>query len=220
MFLLDEGLYNETKNIALGRSTKSPLLIEFSDWFMQTYAVTLLNIALGKMATLNTNKHRLDIILENPIDYRKMHVSVYEPKKEYQTEIASEFQKLAAKYRFAKQEQLEDLFVFYIDFSDEVKITVCQKAAKEAEHVIKEKFSAVWDVFTSFGRSFVFYYSDSDITNNESNGISKAITEEYYSIVKKYDELDYFTIDNLLPKFESKENLDKNYNGSFQNYIR
>jgi hypothetical protein len=220
MLLLDEEHYHETKNIVLGRSNKSPLVMELSDWFVRTYSVKLLNIEFDKMSTLNTKRHRLSVILENPEDYQKMHVSVHMPKKEYQKEIADEFQKLAAKYSFATEEQLEDLFVFYIDFSDEVKMTVCQNAAKEVERVIKVKFSAVWDVFTSFGKLFVFYYSDSDIINNEGNGISKAITEEYFSIVKKNDELNYLTIDNIWLKFDSKENLDKNYNGSFQNYIR
>jgi hypothetical protein len=71
-----------------------------------------------------------------------------------------------------------------------------------------------------FSGSVVFYYSDLDIAINESKGISKSITSDYYEILKKYDELNYFTRENIRLKFDSKENLDKNYAGSFFYYSR
>jgi hypothetical protein len=71
-----------------------------------------------------------------------------------------------------------------------------------------------------FSSSVVFYYSDADITVNENNGISKAIMDTYYSILKKYDELNYFTRENIRLKFDSKENLDKNYQGNLFYYTR
>lgn len=65
-----------------------------------------------------------------------------------------------------------------------------------------------------------FYYFDADIVVNENNGISKAITDTYYSILKEYDKPNYFTSENISLKFDSKENLDKNYQGNLFYYTR
>lgn len=220
MVQLDDDVYNETKKIALGISKKSPMLMELSDWFTRTYSVKILNIEFSKLETSKTNRYRLYVIIENPEDYQKMYVRTFEPKEEYQREIALEFQKLAIKHQFATEEQLEDLFVIYNDFSEEAKTEANWQAANEVEQVLKDKYSVVWDVFPIFSGSVVFYYFDLDIAANENKGISKLITEDYYSILKKYDELNFFTRENIGLKFDSKENLDKNYEGNFFNYSR
>jgi hypothetical protein len=66
----------------------------------------------------------------------------------------------------------------------------------------------------------IFYYSDLEIAQNESNGITKLITEDYYAILKKYDELGYVTKENIWLEFDSKENLDKNYQGNLFYYAK
>jgi hypothetical protein len=71
-----------------------------------------------------------------------------------------------------------------------------------------------------FTASVVFYHSDVDIMTNENNGLSNSITNDYYSILKKYDELNYYTRENISLKFDSKENLDKNFEGSLFYYTR
>lgn len=84
---------------------------------------------------------------------------------------------------------LKNLFVIYNDFSDEAKVGANWKATEEVKTQIKSKYPVVWDVISMFSRSVAFYYSDADITLNENNGISKAITNIYYSILKKYDDV-------------------------------
>jgi len=55
---------------------------------------------------------------------------------------------------------------------------------------------------------------------NEANGVSPMILDDYYSLLKGYDELNYFTRQNIYIKFDSKENLEKNYQGSLFYYSR
>jgi hypothetical protein len=124
------------------------------------------------------------------------------------------------KYGFTDEANLENLFVIYNDFSDEARVAANWKAAEEVKTQIKSKYPVVWNVITMFSGSVVFYYSDADIAVNENNGISQAITDIYYSILKKYDEFNYFTRENISLKFDSKENLDKNYQGNLFYYTR
>ena len=71
-----------------------------------------------------------------------------------------------------------------------------------------------------FEFSVVFYFSDEDIFRYLESGVSQTVTDEYYSILKKHDDLSLFTKDNLRLSFDSKENVDKNYAGSLFYYSR
>jgi hypothetical protein len=162
----------------------------------------------------------LYVIIETAEDCQKMYIGTFELNEEYQKEIAKEFQRLAIKHGFATQDQLQDLFVMYNDFSQEAKTDANRKAADEVQRRIKEKYPMVWDIFTEHFGSVVFYYSDLEIAQNESSGISKLITEDYYTVLKKYDELGYFSKANISLEFDSKENLDKNYQGNLFYYSK
>jgi len=196
------------------------MLIEFSDWFMGTFSVKVLNIEFSKLKSPKTNRHRLYVIIENTEDYQKMYVEIFKPKEEYQRQIADKFQQIAIKYKFAKAEQLENLFVIYNDFSEEAKTEANWKAIRRFEWLVKFKYPVVWKVISMFSSTVVFYYSDSDVALNGQKGISEKITNDYYAVLKKYDELDYFTKENIHVKFDSKENVDKNYEGSLIYYTR
>jgi hypothetical protein len=220
MLLLDDAIYEETKKLTLGKSKRSPMLMEFSVWFLERFSAKVLNIEFSKLIYPKATRHRLYVILENSEDYQKMYDEIFKPKEDYQKQIASEFQRIALKYKFATQEQLENLFVTYNDFSEEAKTQANWQALREVRQVIKEKYATVWEVISPFSNSVVFYYADSDILLNENNGINKSIANDYYSILKKYDELSYFTRENIILKFDSKENLYKNYEGNLSYYQR
>jgi hypothetical protein len=220
MVLLEKAIYEETKRIVLGKSTRSPILVDLSDWFLATFSVKVLNFEFSKLKYPGAKRYRLLLIIQTTEGYKEMYVGPVKPKEEYQQQIADEFCKLALKYAFASEAQLENLFVTFNDFSEEAKTEANWKAAKEVKEFVKKKYPVAWDVLAMFSSSVVFYFSDSDIASNENNGTSKAIANDYYSILKKYDELNYFTRENISLKFDSKENLDKNYAGSFYYYTR
>ena len=210
--------YQETRQIVLGKSQINPLLDEFSDWMMKSYYVKLLNFQFSKLEGSKTNTYRLMLIIENAKEYQRTAVQISRLAEDERKQIIAEFQRLAKKYRLSTDEQLTDIFVVYHDFSDDAMTIANRKAAKEVRHFIKHKYRVVWDVSPIFWNSVVFYYSDFDIAINENKGITAAITNDYYSILKKYDELNYFTKEDIMLKFDSKENFDKNYHGNFYYY--
>lgn len=218
MVLLDDEVYKETKQIVLGNANRSPLLIEFADWFMRTYSAKVLNIEFSRLKRSASGRYRLYVILDNTEDYKKG--GKVGSKEENQKQIAAEFQRLAIKHQFATEEQLRDLFVTYNDFSEEAKTEANWRAIDEVRRLVKSKYPTVWDVISMFSRAVVFYYADSEIALNKQSGMSEKIIDDYYSVLRNYDELNYFTRDNLRVRFDSKENLDKNYAGSLAYYIK
>lgn len=220
MVFLDDKTYQETKNIILGKDKRSPLLNEFSLWFSRKYSAKMVNFSFDKLTTPGINRHRLQVILENTKGYEKMLTRQHEYNGVYQFEIAHEFEKLALKHKFTDEASLENLFVAFNDFSDEARTDVNWKAAKEVRTSLKSKYSFIWDVISPFSGSVIFYYLNQDVDSYKENGISQQITDEYYAILKKYDELNYFTKKDISLTFDSKENLDKNYEGNLFYYTR
>ena len=88
---------------------------------------------------------------------------------------------------------------------EEAKTDANWRAIEEAKDTITSKYPMVWHIEAIFSSSVVFYYSDDEISENEKTGISQKIAGDYYSILKKYDELNYFTPENLIIKFDSRE---------------
>ena len=134
----------------------------------------------------------------------------------------SEFKRIALKYHYATEEQFaQGMFVRYNDFSVEAKTDANRKAFGEAKYYIKKKHVIVWDVVAdpSYG-AVVFYYPEADVPENEKNGISKSIADDYYLTLKKYDELNLFTRENMRLKFDSKENVDKHFQGNLLYYFK
>ena len=218
MVLLSQEIYQETREIVIGQRAKSQLLVELSDWFMDKYSVQIINFLFDKVPGPNSKRYRLYVIIENEADKKKLQPDIFHPIEKYQKQIAKKFQQLALKYKFIDKAKLKDLFVAFNDYSDEAKTMANWKAIEEAKEKIERKYSSVWGLLAMFSSTVVFYFSDSQIQENDENGLSEKIKNDYYEILKKYDEMDYYTIENFVIKFDSKENLDKNYEGNLYYY--
>lgn len=219
MVLLDDNLYQETKEIALGKREIRPLLQELADWFMQSYSIAILNYHFSKLEGPGELRHRLYVIVKTNSDYQRVRTS-YGYNAVVQQQAAECFRKLSKKYHSGDEAKLANLFVAFNDFEEEAKTNANWKANDEVSTQITGAYTDVWKVISVFSRTVVFYYADADVTAYKRNGISQEIKELYYSILKNYDTLNYYTRENIVLPFDSKENLDKNYEGSLFYYSR
>jgi hypothetical protein len=136
-------------------------------------------------------------------------------------QICDEFKRIALKHKYASKAQLRGMWIRYNDFSVEARTAVKSKVIGRARRYIMKKYQTVWDVIG--GASYwtvVFYYTEKDVIENQNNGVSEMIAGNYYSLLKEHDELHFFTRDNMGLKFDSKENVDKNYKGNLFHYFR
>ncbi len=213
MVLLDDALYQETKDLAMGRAKPGPLLAEFADWFLQAHSGEILNIEFGQVKAPVISRYRLRVILANADDPSGRY-------QQHEAQVAAEFRRVALKHRFAEAAQLENLLVWYINFAEEARTEANWKATPQLKDWARLRYpAAVWEVQAAFSTSVVFYYRDADIALNEGRGISSAIMEMYYALLQRHDELHYFTSRTMHIKFDSKENVDKNYAGNLSYYF-
>ena len=218
-FLLEKNVFEATKKIILGEAERHPFLIDLSDWLMSTYSIKILNAQFGE------TPDRFFIVIESTEDYQKMLIHPFDSFRqknnpEQETVIINKIKELGRKYNYASESRLRDIFIKYNDFSLEAKADVNARAIEEARSSITSKYPTVWHVDIAFYESVVFYYSDIDIAMNMENGLSEAIEENYFLILKKYDEINFVTKHNLNLKVDSKENVDKNFQGNLFYYFR
>jgi hypothetical protein len=80
--------------------------------------------------------------------------------------------------------------------------------------------SNIWDI-TGFSSWIVaFYMTVTDLNENIKNGTNENIKDECLRLIKQYDEFDYFNEKTLKLSFDSKQNLDENYQGNSFFYFR
>lgn len=201
--------FEKIKEILLGAREKSPPVQELDDWMAIQYSVELLDVHLlptpSKMHSAD-----LSFILENRPE--KIH--------QHKEEILREFRRIASIHKFASDEILNDPFVEFVDFYNEARGHIARISANEVRTSFIEKYPMIWKIQAEFSHLIVIYDTDKDITTYENNNTSDLIRNDIYSIIKKHDQLNYFSKENLQISFDSKENIDNYFGGSLFFYSR
>ena len=207
-------VYQETKRIARGAAQKSPLLAEFSAWCQETYGIDVLNFEFDE----RNQFYQLVVIVKNEHDYGKM--ADRSVRDIYRPQIAQTFLRLAAKHNFEPASRREAVGVTFSDFSEDAKRETFQNATDAIKKLVAKRYPMVWHVEVQFHPVTVFYLTDADIATYEGDGTTQRLRAAIYDIVKKHDELDYFTIDSLPLHINSKEYVDTHCEGSLFYYFK
>lgn len=220
MVLVEDKIYHETLDILRGKIELLPLFKELKAFIQLQYGATVYNFVFRKMKLKNPRKqYNLYILLATTEDFRKM-FSGYNYSDSIQKEIANRFNELANQYNYSKPKLRQDVFVSFNDFSNEMKTDANWKAIKKASRFIQDKYASynVWGVHAAFGSSVVFFLSNEDLKKGSS--IKREIEDDYFYILKKQDEFNLFSRSCFSLEFDSKENLDVNYEGNLFYYFR
>lgn len=76
----------------------------------------------------------------------------------------------------------------------------------------------VWKVHCGDRWLTVWFYTNNQIILNENLAVYRGMKEEYYKLVNKYLDLKISSSNDINLNFESKENFDTIYRGSWQLY--
>jgi len=220
MFLVEDKYYHETLNILRGKIELSPIFKELKTFLQSQYGIIAYNFVFRKMKLNNPQKRfELYVLLATTDDYRKMFSGV-NYNDVFQNEISKKFLDLANQFNFGKPKTRQDVWVCYNDFSIEMKTNINWKTIKAASKFIEKKYSSynVWTVQCAFESSVVFFLSDEDLKNNKS--IKTEIEDDYFNFLNRQDEFGLFARENFYLDFDSKQNLDKNYEGNLFYYFK
>ncbi len=215
-------LYLETLDILRGKRQLPPIFSELKDWLYKEYHVTAYNFTFEKMPVSHpTYQNRLYILLSSGSDYRAMFDGLnYGQDK--QVAITAKLAELAGKVSDPAAPQYAEAFVAYCNFFEELASVSIRNAYNLIEKKLTRKYSrhSVWKIMPFFSSVAVFFMSEADLQTNQQNSIARQIKADFYRALHQLDEFKVFSYESLNITYDSKENLDQNYQGNLYYYFK
>ncbi|MCR5316616.1 MAG: hypothetical protein K6E22_00165 [Treponema sp.] len=214
--------YKETKKIILKKKNLNPRFQKLKDYISKEFLVDVANICVDVCKTYKRKDNRIQIILKTNKDCEKFINHQYkngvlnffdtENNKKIYDEIMTNHKDII-KFPDLKT------FIVYSSFEqlavEELYNSIPSKVIKELK---KECGEEIWEVKNFLSLICIMCYKNNQINLCKDKYKSK-IQKTIYQELKKNDFYDFITDYNQINiKFDSKENFDANYEGSFLLY--
>ncbi|HPQ68154.1 MAG TPA: hypothetical protein PKW95_03425 [bacterium] len=212
--------YQRTKAIVKNGKKLSSPFAELANWISAKFQVNVLNIEYELVEPDDTP--RLMVILETQDEQAKFQNGVHGNYLViHQKAIAEQFGKLLRE-QGRHEFNLDRLFVAFSNFAEVARMEANSNIPDNEIKQLKKALSndELWEISRSFHTVTFFFYTDEQVRKAERKGLRKTYAAKYYEILKRYDEFGYFTAENLLLFFDSKENFDNNYQSNWFYYYR
>lgn len=202
--------YKETKLIKLRKSAIEPKYIEFAEWINKTYKTEILNVYVD---LLNKNCTRVQLIFDHKESiaqfFNKDVFSISRYKKS----------KIVKKYQQLLNPNHPQILLLIYAFEPLAKEEANTKIPlKTISAFIEKHKDLLWEV-SRFGEYATFFlHTEAQLKISEKSGALDQLKQEYFELLKQYDELAYYTVANFNAIFDSKQNFDDKYDSSWRAY--
>lgn len=245
MIWVDKKAFEDTYSILKKEKDLKPIFADLKQFIEKEYGITVFNIIYEpiKSSFLNkpnknsylygkkyrlicyvssygereTMQYRVDVQLGN---FPNAHKMVNDENK--QAAILNNFFELSERYHFPLKVKKEDIWVDYFYwFPLDYMSLIVSKIEKQTSKIVLSKYEKVaniWKIITNGSGICIFYQTESAKIINRQNGITEEIKNIYYSSIKEIDEFDFYKEEYII--FDSKENLDNNYQGNLYYYFK
>ena len=227
--------YLDTKLVKQGAKKLDPIFQELADWINQKFETPVLNIYYDKIE-VDKNRPRLSIVFEYYQSVEKFRDQIGNYDTEKQNLIAKQFRQVLQrklipsrsffdrlfKKSYASQFDTDRLLVIFTAFDPIAREEVNHKIPQGEIDNLKQELTSknVWEIYREFATTTYFFYTDKQIEDYKTDGTTHIMTQQYFDILKKYDEFDYIKPDTCFLTFDSKENFDKNFESNWFWYSR
>jgi len=221
MLFCNDQLFSLVRSTKLGQLQLPLVLAQLRDWIHYDFGVSVVHIGFDHIDIGPcTGRPRLNVVLETDSDYDSWKTDVVTIRPDVERRVLSQFVKLA----HAKPEtyDTDDILLTLDNFADECLGRACAAFLETDSDRITNEFAAVpiWKIDAHSRYLVVFLKTDKEIQLKSNDDTRKKIAIRCFDAVKAFDEFGYLSNDSFRLTFDSKENLDKNYNGSLFNYWR
>jgi len=225
--------YKSTKLIKQGKAKICTDFEPLADWILATYGYKPINIIYEK---INNGRiiPRLEIVFETAVNFYYIKTP-FDYDETITKAIAEKFEEIVSGIGLNKKQTIFNLFfrrkskydvrqmfVVFSEFKQIAKEEANEKISNVEIRLLMEDLNnnQLWKIVQSFSSVVFFFYEQSQIQQNIDNGFRDLAAAKYFELLKKYDEFDYFKEDEFSVELDSKENLDKNYDGNFYYYFK
>jgi hypothetical protein len=227
--------YLDTKLVRQGVKQLDSIFQELADWIDQKLDTKVLNVYYDKIKE-DKNRPRLSIIFEYFSESKKFTDQRGNYDSAKQAMVADEFRQILSKDKNshgriftrlfkkspAQKFDTERLLVIFTAFEpvarEEVNKNIPQAEIDNLKQQLKTK--DIWEIYREFGTTTYFFHTAKQIDRYSKDGTTDQMNKQYLELLKKYDEFDYINSKTFTLSFDSKENFDNVYEGSWFNYFK
>ena len=217
----NDSLFSIVRSAKLGRVQLTPVLAELRDWIQAEFDVSVVHVTLDRIDIGPcAGRPRLNVFLETDADYDSWKTDVVTIRPDIERRVVAKFTKLAQAD--PDESGAADVLLTVDNFLDGCLGRACSAFLTADANRIMKHFSAerIWKIDGHSRYLVVFLNTDRDIRAKTRDGTCDRILKRCFDAVAQYDEFGYLSDDAFRLKFDSKENLDKNFQGNLFYYWR
>lgn len=211
--------YKATKLIKQGKAVLHPPFEELADWIASTWSVTVLNVIYDHI-DVPQKRPRLQVIVEH-----SRHLETFRDGYNFdaakQQAIASRFTEIVNRGN-GTHYRVDRLLVVFAAFAP--------LAREEADdHITDAEVSALqgrianpqlWTIHRCFGRVVFMFFTEEQKRTHARERFPEKYANMYFEVLQQHDEFKYLNRSRFAVEFDSKENFDNRYAGSWFYYDR
>jgi hypothetical protein len=192
---------------------------ELATWIETEFDADVLNVTFDRI--IPNNRPRLSVVFERTATERRFctgEMRDFDAAK--QNAIRNRFAELTVETRFSIPD-IRELLVIFQSFERVARIEANE--AIPDSRIIELRASlndpSIWEITRCFETATFFFFTDAQVAKLTQDLRSK-YASKYNELARQFDEYGYIALEQIVVQFDSKENLDKNYGGSWFNYYR
>ncbi len=226
MYTSDNIVYIQTNKIRNGEFALLPHDEEMVNWLSKQCGFRVFNFYFDTVQT--------------SVGYKLQHVTLIVQKnseaqsprnKALSPSIIVKFHEYFDKYKPSQNDETKrkifsrenllypDINISFASMEDIDLVEVYRQTDAEIDRVIKQT-PDIWTISNNGQYKTIFYYTDEQWKQNESNGVNQNIRNQVLEILKKNDPYNCFGEHSLRLIFDSKECFDRDYSSNWYYYYK
>jgi hypothetical protein len=218
MYTLTDKSQFQAEAVKKGKHKLATAPLEIMDWMTKQFGVRALDFFCETRETSKGPQQLIHLILETVDDVKRMQAHrannavITERFLKYFKSAGSDnplMDPLKSNVFAAETNPFPEIIVTYRPLK-EVDGKIRQEMLDDEQRAILKTFESVW----TMSMAVVFYYTDAQVKENLTNGISTRINEALWQAAEKYYESDR----GSPYSFDSKETFDRDYESNWYYY--
>jgi hypothetical protein len=211
--------YQATKLVKRGSAAMEPLLADLAAWIAAKWRVNVVNVIYDEPGGI-TRHPRLRVCVEHSRERQQFFNGLNFDHLKQQA-IAARFTELV-NHHGASRYIVDRLLVVFAAFAPLAREEADRRLSDTEIRALEERIRNpdLWTIHRSFGRVTFMFHTDEQARAGAAAGLREAYADRYLELLRKYDEFQYLRSSRFSVAFDSKENFDRNFGGSWFAYDR
>lgn len=223
MLYCNKELYDQTCAIKKGEQQLSPCLEALRSEVSASLGIRIVSIVYDTIDIGPARgRPRLNLIVESSGDQKKICADHFDFKEGVKERVLAAFSRIVDRMGLRDQFDTRNVLLIHDQFSDEALNRAAFAVLERHKEELVGRFATddVRDI-AGMSRVLVVFFTDEKAKAGAlANGAADRIRAACRDAMACYDEFDYLSDEEFTVVFDSKENLDQNYQGSLFYYFR